>query len=37
MVDVSIINPFQTDQGIRAEEYEWIKKYYSRVMPEAEL
>lgn len=37
MLDVSIIIPFQTDHGIRAEEFEWIKKYYSRVMPEAEL
>lgn len=37
MSDVSIIIPFQTDHGIRAEEFEWIKKYYSRVMQEAEL
>jgi predicted glycosyltransferase involved in capsule biosynthesis len=37
MLDVSIIIPFQTDHGIRADEFEWIKKYYSRVMPEAEL
>lgn len=37
MLDVSIIIPFQTDHGIRAQHFEWIKKYYSRVMPEAEL
>jgi hypothetical protein len=34
---VSIIIPFQTDHGPRAEAFEWIKKYYARVMPEAEL
>jgi hypothetical protein len=34
---VSIIIPFQTDHGPRAETFEWIKRYYARVMPEAEL
>ncbi|MDP4103750.1 MAG: galactosyltransferase-related protein [Bacillota bacterium] len=34
---VSIIIPFQTDHGPRAEAFEWIKRYYARVMPEAEL
>ena len=34
---VSIIIPFQTDNGPRAEAFKWIKKYYARVMPEAEL
>ncbi|WP_284036274.1 galactosyltransferase-related protein [Neobacillus sp. 114] len=35
--NVSIIIPFQTDNGPRAKAFEWIKKYYARVMPEAEL
>ncbi|KIL45199.1 galactosyltransferase-related protein [Jeotgalibacillus soli] len=35
--NVSIIIPFQTDYGPRAEAFEWVKKYYSTVMPEAEL
>lgn len=35
--NVSIIIPFQTDHGPRAKAFEWIKKYYARVMPEAEL
>jgi predicted glycosyltransferase involved in capsule biosynthesis len=34
---VSVIIPFQTDHGPRAEAFEWIKRYYSRVMPETEL
>lgn len=35
--NVSIIIPFQTDHGPREEAFEWIKKYYYRVMPQAEL
>ncbi|WP_227937344.1 glycosyltransferase family 2 protein [Alkalihalobacillus deserti] len=35
--NVSIIIPFQTDHGPRAEAFEWVKKYYSNVFPEAEL
>ncbi|QCJ41548.1 glycosyltransferase [Bacillus sp. S3] len=35
--NVSIIVPFQTDHGPRAKAFEWIKRYYARVMPEAEL
>ncbi|MFK9094062.1 galactosyltransferase-related protein [Bacillus salipaludis] len=35
--NVSIIIPFQTDHGPRAKAFEWIKSYYARVMPEAEL
>ncbi|MEH7119633.1 galactosyltransferase-related protein [Neobacillus vireti] len=34
---VSIVIPFQTDNGPRAEVFEWIKHYYEQVMPEAEL
>ncbi|MBR8646032.1 hypothetical protein KEH51_25350 [[Brevibacterium] frigoritolerans] len=34
---VSIIIPFQTDNGPRAEAFKWIKQYYERSMPEAEL
>lgn len=34
---ISIIIPFQTDHGPRAKAFEWIKKYYTSVMPEAEL
>ncbi|MFJ8255998.1 galactosyltransferase-related protein [Peribacillus asahii] len=34
---VSIIIPFQTDNGPRAEAFKWIKQYYDHVMPEAEL
>ena len=34
---VSIIIPFQTDNGPRAEAFKWIKQYYERTMPEAEL
>lgn len=34
---VSIIIPFQTDNGPRAEAFKWIKQYYERIMPEAEL
>lgn len=34
---VSIIIPFQTDNGPRAEAFKWIVQYYNRVMPEAEL
>src|SRR3954462_5783937 len=34
---VSIIIPFQTDNGPRAEAFKWIKQYYELVMPEAEL
>src|SRR5690349_1583253 len=37
MLDVSIIIPFQTDNGPRAEAFEWVKKYYANVMPSAEL
>lgn len=35
--NVSIIIPFQTDNGPRAEAFKWIKQYYERVMPGAEL
>ncbi|ETI66288.1 galactosyltransferase-related protein [Neobacillus vireti] len=35
--NVSIIVPFQTDNGPRAKAFEWIKRYYARAMPEAEL
>ncbi len=35
--NVSIIIPFQTDHGPRAKVFEWIKNYYARVMPEAEI
>jgi hypothetical protein len=34
---VSIIIPFQSDYGPRAKSFEWIKRYYARVMPEAEI
>jgi hypothetical protein len=34
---VSIIIPFQSDYGPRAKAFEWIKRYYARVMPEAEI
>ena len=34
---VSIIIPFQSDYGPRAKAFEWIKRYYARVMPEAEV
>jgi len=35
--NVSIIIPFQTDHGPREEAFEWIKRYYATVMPDAEL
>ncbi|MGG1397559.1 galactosyltransferase-related protein [Bacillus salipaludis] len=35
--NVSIIIPFQTDNGPREAAFQWIKKYYSVVMPEAEV
>ncbi|MFZ7944747.1 galactosyltransferase-related protein [Neobacillus sp. 19] len=35
--NVSIIIPFQTDHGPREEAFEWIKRYYAAVMPDAEL
>ncbi|MFF2448550.1 galactosyltransferase-related protein [Neobacillus sp. NPDC058068] len=35
--NVSIIIPFQTDYGPRAEAFEWLKRYYAAEMPEAEL
>ncbi|WP_338450561.1 galactosyltransferase-related protein [Niallia oryzisoli] len=34
---VSIIIPFQTDNGPRAEAFKWIKQFYEHIMPEAEL
>ncbi|MFK9094063.1 galactosyltransferase-related protein [Bacillus salipaludis] len=35
--NVSIIIPFQTDHGPREEAFEWLKRYYAAVMPDAEL
>ncbi|MFC0559387.1 glycosyltransferase family 2 protein [Halalkalibacter alkalisediminis] len=35
--NVSIIIPFQTDHGPRAAAFEWVKNYYSNVIPEAEV
>lgn len=35
--NISIIIPFQTDYGPRAEAFEWLNRYYAAEMPEAEL
>jgi hypothetical protein len=34
---ISVIIPFQTDHGPRAEAFKWVKKFYELNMPEAEI
>ncbi|MGM0904471.1 MAG: galactosyltransferase-related protein [Bacillota bacterium] len=37
MKDVSILIPYRPDNGPRDKAFEWVKKYYQALMPDAEL